>query len=205
MGSSESKTVVNTIVQAAPEAISPDKLQECEAQVKKVVDEQFEEIKAEVNGIAPTITENVEATVDKIEGCDIMEYENLGDILKITEDLEKTFGKVKGAKVIIEMATGALEAMKDRKELKRMSRWQQRQRMQVVPGKNGAPDKVVGLELHYKVVIVDETLTESIIKKYFGSIKKKTIVLVAYKVLSHTMFHDPVGFLTKQQLDSIDF
>lgn len=174
--------------------------------MKKVVDKQFEEIRAEVSVVKPTITDRVEATVDRVEGCDIMEYENLGDLSKIKDDLEKTFGKVKGAKVIIEMAAGALEAMKDRKELKRMSRWQQRQRMQVIFGENGAPDKVVGLELHYKVVIVDETLTESIIKAIVGSSKKKkTIVLVAYKVLSHTMTYDPVGFLTKQQLDSIDF
>ena len=38
-----------------------------------------------------------------------------------------------------------------------MFRWQQRKIIQGVAGKGGKPDKVVGLELHCKVKIVEET------------------------------------------------
>ncbi len=206
MGSSESKAVVQNIVAPSVDlSVDAKKLQECEAEVKKVVDGQFEEIKHEICSVEATITKGVQATVDKVEGCDIMEYSNLQDITKIEQDLITTFGKMKGAHVIIEMASTALQAMKDRKELTKMSRWQQRERMQVIRGSSGEPDKVVGMELHFKVVIVDEAITESILKKYFGSAKKKTVVMVAYKVLSHTMEYNPTGFLTKQQLESADF
>ena len=211
MGSSESKVEHTTKVIVERVGPDPAEIAECQAAVEKCVKDQLQEMKAEISEVAPIITQGVHATQDKVEGCDIMEYEDLQDISKVVKDLEKTFKGCNGHVVIIEMATGAIEAMKDRKELKKMTRWQQRQRIQVVSGRSGQPDKIVGIELHYKVVVADETISENVIKKYYKKWTasdyehKKTTVIVAYKVLTHAMEGDPSKLLSGDQLKAIDF
>lgn len=85
-----------------------------------------------------------------------------------------------------------------------MHHWQQLQTMRVTTNCNSVPEKLPGIELHYKVVIIDEMVLKTILKRLrlMGSATKitKRILIVAYKVITHTMQSDALdNVLARQQ------
>ena len=219
MGSKSSKEAVTSASSLAVTAfkkqepdISPEAIKACEEAIHDMLDEQLSVMKVEVKDVEEIINEHVKKTINSIEDALILQYEQLKDISNIKENIQQVFRGFSGRDVLVDAATSMIATMNDTEELKKMFRWQQRKMIQRLAGKNGEPDKVVGLELHYKVKIVEETKVAGVVQKVWGKIvrtpakdSKKTIVMVAYKCLAKTMNLDPNDYLDKDELNDLKF
>ena len=192
--------------------ITAEQIKECEAAVQEILDKQLNEMKDEVKEVEQIITDKVRSTVKSIEDSVLLSYEQLEDISKIEANIEQVFKGFPAVGILVDTATNMIAAMKNTEELKKMFRWQQRKMIQRMSGKPGEPDKVMGLELHYKVKIIEESTAAGMWSKFSGFVmhapapdKKKTIVLVAYKCLAHAMNLDADDYLDKEELDSLVF
>ena len=192
--------------------ISPNDIKACEVAIHDMLDEQLDAMKDEVKEVKEIINEDVINTLKSIEDSLLLQYEQLKDLSKIEKNIRQVFKGFPALDVLIDAATSMIAAMNNTEELKKMFRWQQRKIIQRVPGKGGKPDKVIGLELHYKVKIVEETEIASVAQKVWGKIvrtpakdDKKTIVMVAYKCLAKNMSLDPSNYLDKDELDDLRF
>ena len=192
--------------------ITAEQIKECEAAVQEILDKQLNEMRDEVKEVEQIITDDVIDTVKSIEDSVLLSYEQLEDMSKIEANIEQVFKGFPAVGILVDTATSMIAAMKNTTELKKMFRWQQRKVIQRMPGKLGEPDKVVGLELHYKVKIIEESTAAGIWSKFSGFVmrapaqdKKKTVVLVAYKCLAHTMALNADDYLDKEELDNLVF
>lgn len=154
---------------------------------------QLEDLKKEVNTVEPIIKDNVVSEVFKIEDATLMRYSQLKDMSKIEEDIKKVFKGFPVMDLIVDSATNMISAMNATDELTEILRWQQRKLVKRVG------DKVFGVEVHYKVKILEET------KGWVGSRKKETVVLIAYKTIASVMDHNPHDFPDEQQLAALKF
>ena len=217
MGSSASKpaaiakTTTSEVAEHDP-SITAAQIKKCEAAVQEMLDEQLDEMRNEVKEVEQIITDDVIGTVKSIEDSVLLSYEQLEDMSKIEANIEQVFKGFPAVGILVDTATSMIAAMKNTEELKKMFRWQQRKVIQRMPGRHGQPDKVVGLELHYKVKIIEESTAAGVMNRvsgYFKSTpakdKKKTVVLVAYKCLAHTMALNAADYLDKEELDSLVF
>lgn len=217
MGSSSSQPAevarakTSEVVQRVPN-ITAEQIKECETAVQEMLDEQLEEMKDEVKEVDQIITEDVIDTVKSIEDSVLLSYEQLEDMSKIEANIQQVFKGFPAVGILVDSATSMIAAMKNTDELKKMFRWQQRKVIQRIPGKRGQPDKVVGLELHYKVKIIEESTAAGMMSRVSGFFKgapaqdkKKTVVLVAYKCLAHTMDLPADDYLDKEELDNLVF
>lgn len=219
MGSSSSKSAATSAtsrtvqeVRKQDPTISPDAIKACEAAIHDMLDEQLDAMKEEVKEVDEIITDDVISTIKSIEDSLLLQYEQLRDMSTIETNIRQVFKGFPALDVLVDAATSMIAAMKNTDELKKMFRWQQRKIIQRVAGKGGKPDKVVGLELHYKVKIVEETEMAGAVQRVWGKLTrsppkddKKTIVMVAYKCIAKTMDLDPDDYLDKNELDDLKF
>lgn len=158
---------------------------------------QLTEMRQEIEEVKPQITQDVLETTKEWRDSLILSYEKLNDTGKIVENIKTIFDGGEGVmKPLVEVATNVLKAMKTTSELKKMVHWQQRKVIQRIPGTNGRPDQVVGIEMHYKVEILDET-----IGRFTTHNEKK--LLIAYKSYFHIMTTDPDQYLSKEEMDQV--
>lgn len=219
MGSGSSKKAVSSAssraiaeVKRQDPGISADAIKACETAIHDMLDEQLDAMKDEVKDVEEIINDDVIDTIKSIEDSVLLQYEQLRDMSTIETNIRQVFKGFPALDVLVDAATSMIAAMKNTEELKKMFRWQQRKIIQRVPGKGGNPDRVVGLELHYKVKIVEETEVAGALKRFGGWVSgtpakdnTKTIVMVAYKCLAKTMNLEPSDYLDKDELDDLKF
>ena len=157
------------------------------------LDHQLEDLKKEVTLVPPIINDNVKSTVSKLEDATLLRYNQLQDMTKIEENIKQVFKGFPVMQVIVDAASNMIAAMNATEELTEILRWQQRKLVKRVG------DKVYGLEVHYKVKILEET------KGWIGNKKKETVVLVAYKAIAHTMDLCPEDYPDDEELNMLKF
>lgn len=184
-------TAAKEIIKYVPQEQSSTQISRTDLIVK--LDHQLDDLKREVTLVEPAIKDNVRSTVSKIEDATLLRYSQLEDMSKIEENIKQVFKGFPVMEVIVDAASNMVAAMNATKELTEILRWQQRKLVKRVG------DKVYGLEVHYKVKILEET------KGWIGPKKKETVVLVAYKALAHAMNLDPEDYPDAEEFQALKF
>ena len=148
------------------------------------LDSQLKELKREVTTIEPIIKENVRSEVLKVEDVLLLRYSQLQN----EDNLREIFKGFPVMSLLIDAASSMISAMNATEELTEILRWQQRKLIKRVGG------EVIGMEVHYKVKILEET------KGWVGSRKKETVVLVAYKAIASVMNLNPCDYPDAKEL-----
>lgn len=155
---------------------------------------QLEELKQEVITVEPTFRSNVRETVTVEQDALVMRYSELTDDKEVLCHIRRIFGGVPLLEFIVETATKLVNTMTSSEELQEILRWQERKTVKRVG------DNVYGLEAHYKVKVLKET------KGTVPGFKSKdTVVLIAYKLLTHLMDLNPAEFPDTEELKQITF
>ena len=191
MGSSGSKPAA-TPVKEVIKYVESDESKRAALLAK--LDNQLDVLKKEVSTVEQIIKENVRAEICKIEDAAILRYSQLSDMSSIKKDLELVFKGFPVMSVIVDAASNMVAALNSSQELTEILRWQQRTL------KKRVGDKVYGLEIHYKVKILEETKGWQIMGK-----KKETVVLVAYKAIASLLDLDPEHFPDDDEFAALKF
>ena len=188
MGSSGSKPAA-TPVKEVIKYVESDESKRAALLAK--LDNQLDVLKKEVSTVEQIIKENVRAEICKIEDAAILRYSQLSDMSSIKKDLELVFKGFPVMSVIVDAASNMVAALNSSQELTEILRWQQRTL------KKRVGDKVYGLEIHYKVKILEETKG--------WQLEKDTVVLVAYKAIASVLDLDPEHFPDEDEFAALKF
>lgn len=135
---------------------------------------QLDQLKKEVDSVEPSIQDHVKETIFTVKDATIIRYKDLSERKKIVDHVSQMFGKFPLAEFLIDTTTTLVSIMSSSEEMKELLRWQERKMVKRVG------NKVFGVEVHYKIKMLDET-------KGLFSTTKDTVVLIAYKCLNHAM------------------
>ena len=151
------------------------------------LDKQLESLKQEVVSVKPSIKDNVLETISSEEDALLMRYSQLQDTKQIEKNIREIFVDFPALDFLIETATKMISAVNRTEELTEFLRWHERREIK----RYG--QRVYGLELHYKVKILEEDK---------GRIRshKETVVLIAYKCLAHVMNLDPNEYPDNEEM-----
>lgn len=185
MGQGSSTPKVETRVVVRVEQVESE-----ESKAIRELNNQLDAMKAEVMQVPQVITDRVKETFDSKQDALLIRYSDLKNKEMIANDVRKMFGRFPFSDVVVDTAAQMIESMQDSKAMKEAIRWHERKQIRRVG------DKVVGIELHYKIKLLEET---------HGTVfsKTDTLVLVAYKVLAHSMEGSPDEYFDKTELDSL--
>ena len=187
MGGGSSKVEVKEVVRYVESDESK------RAAILAKLDHQLEDLKKEVTLVPQIINDNIKTTISKLEDATLLRYSQLQDMTKIEENIKQVFKGFPVMQIIVDAASNMIAAMNATEELTEILRWQQRKLVKRVG------DKVYGLEVHYKVKILEET------KGWVGNKKKETVVLVAYKAIAHSMDLNPEDYPDDEELNMLKF
>lgn len=151
------------------------------------LDKQLESLKQEVVSVKPSIKDNVLETISSEEDALLLRYSQLQDTKEIEKNIREIFVDFPALDFLIETATKMISAVNMTEELTEILRWHERREIK----RYG--QRVYGLELHYKVKILEEDR---------GRIRshKETVVLIAYKCLAHVMNLDPNEYPDNEEM-----
>ena len=189
---SSTKVEVKEVVKEVVKYVESDESKRAAMLAK--LDHQLDSLRKEVAGIQPVIRENVHSTVFQLEDATLLRYSQLEDMTEIKKNIEQIFEGFPVMSVIVDAASNMIAAMKSTDELTEIMRWHQRKVMKRV-GKN-----VYGMEVHYKVKILEETKGA-----WLSSKKKETVVLVAYTAIAHSMSVSPDKYPDDEVLGKLTF
>ncbi|XP_046861216.1 uncharacterized protein LOC124454452 [Xenia sp. Carnegie-2017] len=152
--------------------------------------EQLKQTKKEVREQRPLITQNVIEQIYSQEDSMVIRYSNLKDISEITNHLETIFKDEQALEFLTNAAQKMISAFKSSEEMTELCRWNQVKKIQ----KCG--DQVVGMELHYKVVINED---KNVIRA------NDTIVILGYKFIKSALSTKVHNLPGEQDLKALRF
>ena len=158
------------------------------------LDNQLKELKAEVTSVQPSIKENVRETIFLEQNALMIRYSELKNKQKIVEHVKEMFGNFPLLEFLVDTATTLVSVMASSEEMKELLRWHDKKLVKRVG------NKVYGIEAHYKVKVLEEIKGNRI-----TGMSKDTVVMIAYKCLSHAMDLDPEDFPDDKALAQIKF
>ena len=164
-----------------------------QAEMIRQLETQLAGLKREVQSVQAIITDDVKDTTHSIEDAVIMSYSQLDDRKKIEENIREIFGNSPGMEYLVDTAKSLIATMTSTKEMTEIVRWQQRKMTKRIG------NKVVGLECHYKVKIMEKDGGR------FSLRSKETVCLLAYKFLVHTMNKSPNDYLDDEESKQLTF
>jgi len=182
MGGSSSKEIAQQ-VESDPQQ---------QAEIVRQLETQLASLQQEVQSVRAIIVEDVMDTTHSIEDAVIMRYSQLEDRRKIEQNIRDIFGTSPGMEYLVDTAKSLIATMTSTKEMTEIVRWQQRKTTKRIG------DKVVGLECHYKVKILEKRVG------MFNS-SKETVCLLAYKFLVHTLDKCPEDYLDDEESKMLAF
>jgi hypothetical protein len=138
------------------------------------LEKQLTELKNEVFNQNQLISDGIEETVMDESNVLILRYSNLNNIHEIEQNVRQIFGDMPLLNILIDTTTQLVAAMNNTKELTELMKWQQK------TIKKRVGNKVFGMEMHYKLKLIDEN------KGRFVK-DRNTVVLVAYKCKAYTL------------------
>ena len=159
------------------------------------IEEQLQQLKREILPLQPVITEGVKSTSSEEQDALVIKYGDLEDKTKIIQNIEKLFPDHPAKDFIVDTATAMIHAMASTKEMEELMRWQKRQVIKTVG------DKIYGMELQYKVRLLDSSTRRG----YDVRKTKETTLLIAYKSIVHIMEGDPRDHPTHDELKKLKF
>ena len=165
------------------------------AKVLSKLENQLEQLKKEVASVEPSIKQDVKQTVSLEQDALLMRYSQLKDKAKIEEDVRNMFGNFPMLNFIVDTASRMVAAMTSSEEMTEILRWHERKIVKRIG------NQVYGLEVHYKVKLLEET------KEAYMGLKssRETVVLIAYKCLAHTMDLNPEEYPDDETFKQITF
>lgn len=155
------------------------------------LDNQLAHLKQEVKTVEPIIKDNIKSEVNTVEDATLLRYSQLEDMKSIEENIKQVFKGFPAMNVLVDAAANLVAAMNSTDELTEILRWHQRKVVKRVG------DKVYGVEVHYKVKILEES------KGYAWKSKKETVVMVGYKAIASVMDLDPREYPDKDELEAV--
>ena len=168
-----------------------------EARVRGSLDTQLATLKDEVVQVSPVIQEKVITTINEISDAIVIRYRQLENMEKIECNIRDILGSSALPQVtefLVETATRMISAMNSTDEMKEIMRWQRRKQVVNVDG------QVVGMEVHYRVKLLEEKT-----KYYISKSSRDTVVLIGYKIMVHSLRENPDHVLTASQLKGLTF
>ena len=158
------------------------------------LEKQLDNLKSEVTSVEPSIKENVMKTIYQEQDALLLRYSQLTNKEMVVKHIKEVFGKFPLLDFLVETASTLVSIMASSEEMKEILRWHEKKMVKRVR------DKVYGIEAHYKVKILEET------KGSMPGFKSKdTVVLIAYKCISHIMDLRPEDFPDKEEYEQITF
>ncbi|XP_028398630.1 uncharacterized protein LOC114522196 [Dendronephthya gigantea] len=157
---------------------------------------QLNEMLAEVDQQKCLVTENVMEQIQLHQNSVVMRYSDLTDKGEITKDIR---GIVKGENAVeflSEHAGKMIDVFENSKAMKELQRWNQVKKIK------RCGNKVVGMELHYKIIIMDKQVG---VMSHVGRGTKETIVILAYKYIEHALSTDPSALPDEEKLKALRF
>lgn len=158
------------------------------------LENQLQQLKEEVNGVQPSISENVKETISLEQDALLLRYSQLKDKELVVRHIKEVFEKFPLLEFLVDTATTLVSVMTSSEEVKEILRWHEKKMVKRVN------DKVYGIEAHYKVKILEE-----IQGNVFTGKSKDTVVLIAYKCMSHVMDLNPENFPDTEEFKQITF
>ncbi|XP_028398627.1 uncharacterized protein LOC114522194 [Dendronephthya gigantea] len=180
MGGESSKTVIKYVPV------------ESQIDIKRQLDESL----AEVHKQKCLVTENIVEQIQLQQNAVIMKYSDLTDKGEIVKDIR---GIVKGDHAVEFLADHAekmIDVFQNSKAMKELQRWNQVKKIK------RCGNKVVGMELHYKVIITDEKV--GALSRFVGG-TNETVVILAYKYIEHALSTDPSTLPDEEKLKALSF
>ena len=172
-------------------------IKEVESEESKQIRElnnQLEELKKDVINVQPAIREHVKETIRVEQNALLMRYSELTNKQQIVEHVKQILGDFPLLEFLVDTAKTLVSVIASSEEMKELFCWHEKKLVKRVNS------KVYGIEAHYKVKVLEE------IKGYRLTGKSRdSVVLIAYKCLSHTMDLDPEDFPDDKELEKIKF
>lgn len=191
--------------------LNPEKIKECQKQIEGFLDDELKAMKDEVHAVDEIIPDKDGITIKSLEDVVLLQYEKLQNPETVKQNVRKVCQGFPALELLIDAAATMIEAVQTTSELKKLFRWQQRQTTRLVPDDDGTL-KVVGLELHYKVKVIEEKQVAGAMRKAWDwfkgeeSDKTTTIVMVAYKILAKNLVNaNPENFVDDSDLSALTF
>ena len=174
--------------------VESDKAKQAMAMVE--LDKQLSKLSDEVRGVdnlfpSDKISETMQCHQDTL----IMRYERLNDMGTILKNIETIYAEYPGIEMLKEHAKRLIQCTQDAASLKEIMRWQSCKALKVVDGKS------VGIEIHYKLKIFDESSSGG----FWRDAKKETLVLIAYKCVAHAMNVRPTNLPDYDKVKKLTF
>ena len=149
------------------------------------LDKQLNSLKEEVQAFKQHFSsEEVRHTFFSKDDVLLLEYKELEDMTKISNNIDTIFKGMPGMEFIIDTAQKLISAIRETDELKEIIRWQSNKVIQADADRK----RSIGVEVHYKLKILEETKGK--IGTPFGNLRagsKNTVLLIAYKCFAHVM------------------
>ena len=158
------------------------------------LENQLQELKAEVTNVQPAIKEHVRETIHLEQDALLMRYSELSNKQLIVEHVKQIFGDFPLLEFLVDTSTTLVSVMASSEEMKELLRWHEKKLVKRVG------NKVYGIEAHYKIKVLEEIKGNRLTGK-----SKDTVVLIAYKCMSHAMNLDPRDFPDDKELEKIKF
>lgn len=135
------------------------------------VENKTKELQSEVKNFKQEFPpEDVQRTVATKEDVLVLTYKDLKDTTKILDTVKDMFKGFPGTDFIVDTAEKFVMAVNSTDELKEIPCWQSNKVIRNIDGQS------VGVEVHYKLSILEETTNE-----------KDTVIMLAFKCIAHVM------------------
>ena len=162
------------------------------------LEKQLEGLKEEVQSFKQHFpSEEVQHTIASKDDVLLLQYKELEDMSKIADNIDTIFEGLPGMEFIIDTAKKLISAIRQTDELKEIIRWQSNRVIQT----DDAGKSSIGVEVHYKLKILEETKSEGMLR---GK-SKSTAFLIAYKYFAHALNKPPSEIPSLQDIKKIKF
>lgn len=171
--------------------------QSLESRLRGSLESQLKDMKEDVVQVAPVIEKNIIHTITEINDAVVLRYSQLDDYSKISANIQLILGNDSMPQVtefLVETAKKMIAAMNSTDEMKEAMRWQMRKQLVKVG------DKVIGMEAHYRVKLLEEKT-----KHYVSKDSKNTVVMIGYKILIHSLQGSTEALLSTDELKGLTF
>lgn len=151
------------------------------------------DMRKEIEQISPAIKDNVlQKNIFMTENVECLRYSNLKNKEKIVKNIEQVVSSADAphlTKFVADTATSVVTAMESTKQIKAVSRWHSSQQVA------NHSDKVLGMELYYRVIVLENS----------GVLSNDVVVMIAYKIYVHALRGHPDDFLSQTELKELTF
>jgi hypothetical protein len=152
---------------------------------KKIVarqDSQFDVMKHKLDSVEPLIKENIRETIAYEEDTLLIPYSQFQDTKEMERNIRKIFANFPVLDFIMDTATKMINTVSKAEYLTDLRRWDE---CKVI---NHTENRAYGVELHYKLKVLDEDPGRS------GTSKKEPVVMIAYKCQGHVLDYNPADY-----------